>query len=162
MRADPATRAAALEQAKRIAAATLFGALGIFGMTALADAAGAPYESVPFVTSVVLVMAAPESPQAQPRNIFCGHVLSAAAGVAVGAFAGPSANAAALAVGLAIALMLAGRALHPPAGINAFMAVTQQAGWSFILAPVALGALLLIAFAYLCHRAGPGARWPAR
>src|ERR1044072_6194357 len=59
------------------------GGLGILAMIGLATLAGLALGAVPFTTSIVLVMAAPEAPQAQPRNIVGGHLLCALAGLAV-------------------------------------------------------------------------------
>jgi CBS-domain-containing membrane protein len=146
--------------ARRVVVAALGGAIAVAGMATLGEIFGIALNSLPFVTSIVMVISAPESPHAQPRNILFGHILSATAGVAVAATLGAAPVAAAIAVGLAITLMLSVRALHPPAGINAFMAVTQQQSWSFIVAPVALGALLLIIFAYCYHRLAGGLKWP--
>jgi CBS-domain-containing membrane protein len=66
----------------------LGGGLGIGVMVALASWADVPLAVVPFTTSIVLVMAAPESKQAQPRNIVGGHVLSALCGLAIVALFG--------------------------------------------------------------------------
>jgi CBS-domain-containing membrane protein len=136
---------------RRLIVASVGGTIAISGMALLGEMADIPLSSIPFVTSIVLVMSTPESPQAQPRNVLVGHLLSATLGVAVGAVVGVSPTAAALAVGLAIAAMLATHTLHPPAGINAFMAVSQQQSWHFIFVPVAVGALTLIAFMRLYH-----------
>ena len=59
------------------------------------------------------------------------------------------------------------RSLHPPAGIDPLVVVVNNMSWSFMLAPVGLGALLLTLFAYLWHNIvahGPnkGDIWPAR
>ena len=137
----------------RAAAIPALGAgLGIALMVALADAAGLPYGAVPFVTSIVLVLAAPMSDPAQPRNILAGHILSG--------LAGPSGWSAALAVGLAAGAMTATRTLHPPAGINAFMIVTQHQPWTVMLSPIATGAAILTAYAWLYHRLTRPGAWP--
>jgi len=136
--------------------------LAIAIMVGLADLAGYPYAAVPFVTSIVLVLAAPASPQAQPRNIIGGHIISALAGIGVLAIAGPSGWAAAVAVGLAAGAMTGTRTLHPPAGINAFMIVTQHQHWHVLISPVATGAVLLTAYAWLFHRATRTEPWPLR
>jgi CBS-domain-containing membrane protein len=118
-------------------------------MVALAGWAGMPLYAVPFTTSIVLVMAAPESGAALPRSILGGHVLSALSGFAVLGLLGAWPGAA---VGLSIALMLLTDTLHPPAGANGVIIVTSSAPWTFLFAPVITGALLLIAFAYIYHR----------
>lgn len=131
-------------------------------MVQLASASQIPLESLPFVTSIVLVIAAPSSPQSQPLNIIGGHILSAMIGVLSLSLLGGSGTAAAAAVGIATAVMVLTRTLHPPAGINAFMAVTQHVTWSFVFIPVASGALMLTAFAWLYHRLTLDAEWPSK
>jgi CBS-domain-containing membrane protein len=56
---------------------------------------------------------------------------------------------------------------HPPAGIDPLVVVVNNMPWSFLIAPVAVGALLLAAFAYVWHnmvvrRSGKRVVWPAR
>jgi CBS-domain-containing membrane protein len=144
---------------RRTLATSIGGGLGILLMVALATWSGLPLEAVPFTTSVVLVMAAPESPQAQPRNIVGGHILSALAGLLVWLALGTSPWAAGLAVALSIAAMQLTRTLHPPAGIHALLFVTMKLSWIFVLVPVAAGALMLVGFAFVYHRFTQS-RWP--
>jgi CBS-domain-containing membrane protein len=94
-------------------------------------------------------MSAPETPFARPLNVLGGHILSAACGFAVLWALGDSPWLAALAVGLAIAAMQATDTMHPPAGINAMIMVIAHPTWTFILMPVAAGALVLVAFSYV-------------
>jgi CBS-domain-containing membrane protein len=137
------------------------GGLGIALMMALAQAANRPLMLVPFATSIVLVMGAPESAPAQPRSVVGGHVLSAIAGVACTAAFGDAMWATALGVAVAIAAMFAADAFHPPAGINPLIITTAHATPEFIVVPVGVGALILVAYAWAYHRL-TGARWPER
>ena len=145
---------------RRAAVTAIGGGLGIFLMVALSQWSGVPLEAVPFTTSIVLVMAAPESPPAQPRAILGGHLLSALSGLCVWLVFGTEPWVAGLAVAIAIALMQLTRTLHPPAGINALLFVTLKLSWHFVLMPVALGAVLLVAFAYCYHRLTLNEPWP--
>ncbi|HAH64574.1 MAG TPA: HPP family protein [Rhizobiales bacterium] len=129
-------------------------------MTGLATLAGLPLMIVPFTTSIVLVMGAPENQQSQPRNIVGGHVISALCGLSVLMLFGSNASFAALAVGLSIAAMQLTRTLHPPAGIDALLMVTAKLSWTFVLMPVLMGAILLVAFAYAYHQLMMLGRWP--
>jgi CBS-domain-containing membrane protein len=126
----------------------------------LAKLFGLPLLVVPFTTSIVLVMAAPESAQAQPLNIVGGHLLSALSGLVVATLFGSDPWLAAVAVALSIAAMQLTSTLHPPAGINALLMVTANVSWTFVLIPVAVGALMLVAFAYVYHRLAWPGRWP--
>lgn len=129
-------------------------------MVTLSVWGGLPLEAVPFTTSVVLVMAAPESSLAQPRNVIGGHILCALSGCLVWLLLGTNFWFAGLAVALAIAAMQLTRTLHPPAGINALLFVTMSLSWHFVLVPVAAGAALLVGFAYVYHRFTSPMPWP--
>jgi CBS-domain-containing membrane protein len=118
-------------------------------MELLARTAHQPLARVPFVTSIVLTMALPDSEPAQPYPVIGGHLLSCAAGFAALWLSGPGEVSSASAVGLAALLMLLARAMHPPAGIDAFLVAGLGLPASWIVSPVLLGALLLVAFSRL-------------
>lgn len=119
-----------------------------------------------FGASAVLVYGAVRSPLAQPRNLVGGHVLSAAIGVAAHQLLGAAPwLAAAAAVASAIAAMHATRTLHPPGGATALIAVIggdqiHQLGYLYVLAPVGLGAAVLLLVALLVNNLPPGRRYP--
>ena len=48
--------------------------------------------------------------------------------------------------------MLVTRTFHPPAGINALIIVLHQLGWSYLLVPVAIGAVPITLVAFLLRR----------
>jgi CBS-domain-containing membrane protein len=75
---------------------------------------------------------------------------------------GPQAWAAAAAVGLSILAMYVTGTFHPPAGINPLLVVSANLPWTFLLAPVLTGALLLTAFACVWHRWVRRQAWPQR
>lgn len=59
------------------------------------------------------------------------------------------------------------RYVSPPAGINPLVVVVNDMSWSFLFAPVGVGALLLALFAFVWHnliarRANGGKTWPTR
>jgi CBS-domain-containing membrane protein len=118
--------------------------------------------TIPFATSIVLVMGTPEAAPAQPRALVGGHVVSTLAGLVVLKLFGPSAWAAALAVGVAIAAMHATGTFHPPAGIDALIVVTAGMSWGFLFAPVAAGAVLLTLCAFGWHNLVTRIAWPLR
>jgi CBS-domain-containing membrane protein len=64
--------------------------------------------------------------------------------------------------GLSILAMYMTGTFHPPAGINPPLVVSNNLPWSFLLAPVLAGALLLAAFAYVWHRWLRRQSWPQR
>jgi len=106
----------------------------------------------PFGASMVLVMAAHESPLAHPKNILFGHILSALSGVFVFSILGFSFLSIGLAVGLAIFLMMTTKTVHPPAGANPIIAVLGAKGIGFVLMPVAVGASFIILFAIIYNQ----------
>jgi CBS-domain-containing membrane protein len=136
------------------------GGLGIGAMVGLARFAGLPLLIVPFTTSIVLVMAAPDSIQAQPRSIIGGHILSVLCGLCILFLFGNDPWLAPLAIGLSIIVMQLTDTLHPPAGINALLMVTANVSWTFVLIPVTAGAIILVAFAYVYHRLTWPGGWP--
>lgn len=130
--------------------------LAIGLMEVLARYADEPLSRVPFVTSIVLVMALPDAPPSRPYAVIGGHLLSCLAGlIALWAF-GTGEAACAVALGLALWLMLCFDALHPPAGIDAFLVVVFALPVSWVLSPVLIGAIFLVGFARAWTQ---GERW---
>ncbi len=130
--------------------------LGGFVVILLLAQATASFHSAlliaPFGASCVLVFALPHSPLAQPRNVIGGHLISATIGILVFALLGATPWSLALAVGLAIALMELTGTLHPPAGADPIVVIMAKAGWVFLLSPVLVGAVLIVAIAFAYHR----------
>lgn len=123
--------------------------LAIALMEALAQFAEEPVVRIPFVTSIVLTLALPESEPAQPYALIAGHLLSTLAGLVALWCLGPGTTAAAVGVGLATLLMLAARALHPPAGIDGFLVPLLGLPSSWMLNPVLCGAVMLAVYSRL-------------
>lgn len=121
-----------------------------------------PMAAIPFATSIVLVISQPDAVPAQPRALIGGHLVAALVGLLVLALTGPGPVAAAIAVGLAVLAMQLTGTLHPPAGINPLLVVAGNLPWSFIIAPVLIGALMLAAFALAWHRLVQHRAWPER
>jgi CBS-domain-containing membrane protein len=106
----------------------------------------------PFGASMVLVMAVHESPLAKPKNILLGHILSALSGVIILYLIGDNFLALGIAVALAVFVMIVTDTIHPPAGANPIIVILTGQGISFVLFPVAVGAFMLVVFAYLYNR----------
>ena len=119
-----------------------------------------------FGASAVLLYATPTSPYAQPRNLIFGHILSAAVGVsAMLLLQNNIAIAAALAVSLSIILMHLVRCIHPPGGATALIAVIggnniHTLGYSYVITPIGLGAVLLLLIAVLVNNMSQHRRYP--
>jgi CBS-domain-containing membrane protein len=137
-------------------------ALAIYVMESSSALAAYPMAAIPFATSIVLVISQPQAVPAQPRALIGGHLISALVGLLVLAVTRPGPIAAAVAVGLAVAAMVLTDTLHPPAGINPLLVVAGNLPWSFLVAPVLIGALMLAAFALVWHRFVLRNAWPER
>ena len=120
-----------------------------------------PLAVIPFATSILLVIGLPDAAPSQPRALIGGHLISTLVGLLVVKIAGPGALAAALAVGIAAFAMVMTRTMHPPAGIDPLLVVLNNLSWPFLIAPVAAGALLLAAFAFIWHRLSGRNDWPS-
>jgi CBS-domain-containing membrane protein len=144
------------------AVAGLGAAIAIGAMEWLSVASHFPLVIIPFATSIVLVIGSPEAEPAQPRALIGGHLVATLAGLAMLQLTGPHAWAAAAAVGVAIAAMVVTGTFHPPAGINPLLVVSNNLPWSFLLAPVLVGVVLLAVFAYVWHRWIRRRPWPRR
>jgi len=106
----------------------------------------------PFGATMVLVMAVHESPLAQPKNIFFGHILSAASGVLIYSILGMSFLTIGLAVAVSVWALMVTETVHPPAGANPIIVIMGGKGLSFILLPVATGAIIIILFAIIFNK----------
>lgn len=146
--------------AKAIFMAWLGGCISIAALAGLFEGAALPLVLGSFGASCVLVFGFPDSPFSQPRNVIVGHGLSSFAGLAFLSLFGPHWWSVALAVGTAIALMMATRTVHPPAGSNPVIIYLLHPGWSFLLAPTLLGALLLVAMTLVYNNTMRAARYP--
>src|ERR1700710_3025862 len=142
------------------AVAGLGGAIAIGAMEWFSLAAHYPLAVIPFATSIVLVIGSPDAGPAQPRAVVGGPGVSARVGLAVLKVTGPGIWAAAAGVGLAVLAMYLTGTFHPPAGINPLLVISNNLPWSFLIAPVLAGAILLTAFAYIWHRWVGRRPWP--
>ncbi|WP_312363876.1 HPP family protein [Ensifer sp.] len=137
---------------------------GLVSTLALGADANLPLLIAPMGASAVLLFAAPSSPLAQPWSILGGNIVSSLIGVTAALFIPEPVIAAAVAVGLAIAIMLLLGCLHPPSGAVALTAVLggasiHDAGYWFVLSPVAINSALILVVALLFNNA-TGRRYP--
>ena len=97
-----------------------------------------------FGSSMVLLFGYPESPFAQPKNVFFGHLLSAFVGILFATFFGVSFITIGLAVGIGVMLMMAFKITHPPAGGNPIIVMIGGVSFQFLIFPVMVGAIAII------------------
>ena len=88
---------------------------------------------VSFGSSMVLLYGFPESPFAQPKNIFFGHLLTSLVGILVLHFVPlPIFITISLAVGLGVGFMILLDVTHPPAGGNPIIMISSSASFDFL------------------------------
>ena len=135
----------------------LFSSLGAFvciGFLAYLNSSieGAIWLIPPFGASMVLVMAVHESPLAKPKNLILGHILSALSGVIIFYLLGNTFVSLGLGVALAVFVMMITNTVHPPAGANPIIVILTGQSISFVFLPVAVGAIIIVVFAYLYNK----------
>ena len=106
-----------------------------------------------FGSSMVLLFGFPESPFAQPKNVFFGHLITALVGVIFVNFISlPIYISIAVAVGTGIFLMIILDVVHPPAGGNPIMVIIGSASFEYLINPIIFGSILIILIAILVNK----------
>ena len=106
-----------------------------------------------FGSSMVLLYGYPESPFAQPKNVFFGHLVTALVGVVFVAFVPlPMFVNIALAVGVGIFFMILFNIVHPPAGGNPIMVIIGSVSYDYLLSPIIFGCIIIISLAILINK----------
>jgi CBS-domain-containing membrane protein len=113
-----------------------------------------------FGASCVLIFGFPDSPFSQPRNVIGGHVWASLVGLIFLHFVGSQWWCMALAAASGIAIMQLTRTVHPPAGSNPVIVMMLAPGWSFLLTPTLIGALLLVSVAIFFNNLRAGRSYP--
>ena len=106
-----------------------------------------------FGSTMVLLYGYPESPFAQPKNIFFGHLVTAVVGIAVLNFIPlPIYITIPLAVGLGVGLMIFLDVTHPPAGGNPIIVIIGSVSYDYLLSPIILGSIIVLVFGILVNK----------
>ena len=102
---------------------------------------------------MVLLYGFPESPFAQPKNIFFGHVLTAVVGMFFLYFIPlPLYLIIPLAVGFGVGLMIFLNVTHPPAGGNPIIVIMGSVSPDYLLSPVIFGSIIILGFGIIINR----------
>ena len=106
-----------------------------------------------FGSSMVLLYGYPESPFAQPKNVFFGHLITALVGLIVLHFIPmPIFITIPIAVGFGVGLMIFLNVTHPPAGGNPIIVIIGSVSFDYLLTPVITGSIIIIIFAIVINR----------
>ena len=106
-----------------------------------------------FGSSMVLLFGYPESPFAQPKNVFFAHLITSLVGVLILQFLPVEQFLQiAIAVGLGIFLMIILGVTHPPAGGNPIVVILGGASYDFLLNPIIFGSIIIIVYAVIINR----------
>ena len=106
-----------------------------------------------FGSTMVLLYGYPESPFAQPKNIFFGHLLTSLVGIiCLNFIAMPIYVIIPIAVGLGVGLMILLNVTHPPAGGNPIIVIIGSVSYDYLITPVILGSIIVIVFGVLINR----------
>ena len=106
-----------------------------------------------FGSTMVLLYGYPESPFAQPKNIFFGHLLTAFIGVVfVNYIPLPLYLSIPIAVGFGVFGMIFFNVTHPPAGGNPIIVLMGSASFGYLFYPIIIGVLIVLLFGIILNR----------
>jgi len=106
-----------------------------------------------FGSSMVLLFGFPESPFAQPRNVFFGHLVTTLVGVIfVNLIPLPIFISIAIAVGVGIFFMILLNVVHPPAGGNPIIVIIGSVSYDYLFFPIVSGCFIIILLAIIINK----------
>jgi CBS-domain-containing membrane protein len=117
-------------------------------------------------STAVMLFAVPHGALSQPWPLLGGHLVSGLIGIACLLWVPDPMLAASLATGLALGAMHYLRCIHPPAGATALAAAlgneaVKAMGFAFVVAPLMLNVLIILAVAIAFNGLFPWRRYPA-
>ena len=106
-----------------------------------------------FGSSMVLLFGYPESPFAQPKNIFFGHLITSIVGLTFLNFVTlPLFLIIPFAVGFGVGLMILLNVTHPPAGGNPIIVILGSVSMDYLLSPIITGSIIILIFGVIINR----------
>jgi len=148
----------------------LGGFVGIFAVYWLSSAVpggtASPLLVLSMGSTAVMLFAVPHGALSQPWPLLGGHLVSGLIGIACLFYIPDPMLAASLGVGLSIGAMHYLRCIHPPAGATALAAAlgdesVRAMGFGFVVAPVMLNVLIILAAAIAFNALFSWRRYPA-
>ena len=133
---------------------------GLFSIITIGVLTGLTYKTdlgifllASFGSSMVLLYGYPDSPFAQPKNVFFGHLVTAIVGLIVLHFIPlPIYLIIPIAVGFGVGLMILLNITHPPAGGNPIIVIIGGVSLEYLISPVITGSVIIIIFAIILNR----------
>tara|TARA_B100000242_G_C42742014_1_gene346111 strand:- start:15 stop:479 length:465 start_codon:yes stop_codon:yes gene_type:complete len=106
-----------------------------------------------FGSSMVLLFGYPESPFAQPKNIFFGHLITSIVGLIFLNFVPlPLFLIIPFAVGFGVGLMILLNVTHPPAGGNPIIVILGSVSMDYLVSPIITGSIIILIFGVIINR----------
>ena len=106
-----------------------------------------------FGSSMVLLYGFPDSPFAQPKNIFFGHFLTTLIGILFANYIPlPIFINIALAVGVGIFFMIILDVVHPPAGGNPIIVIIGGVSYEYLINPIIFGCIIILLFGIILNK----------
>ena len=106
-----------------------------------------------FGSSMVLLYGYPESPFAQPKNIFFGHLVTSVVGILVLFYISlPIYITIPVAVGAGVGLMIILNVTHPPAGGNPIIVIIGSVSLDYLINPIITGTIIILIFGIILNR----------
>ena len=106
-----------------------------------------------FGSSMLLIFGYPESPFAQPKNIFFGHLLTTLIGMFfLHLIFLPLYIIIPISVGFGVGLMILLKISHPPAGANPIIVIMGNASPDYLINPIIIGTAIILIFGVVLNR----------
>ena len=106
-----------------------------------------------FGSSMVLLYGYPDSPFAQPKNVFFGHIITSIVGLIFLYFVPlPIFIIIPIAVGFGVGLMIFLNVTHPPAGGNPIIVIIGSVSFDYLFSPVISGSIIIIISAVIINK----------